>query len=788
MTPSPNPTHRRVWHWLALPLMALLLAVCLIVLQNARPDAAGVLFVLLIAGSALIGLEASTHLFRQTARFIRRVLRRLTAPLRTRVITHRERIAPLAAFGALVLFIIGAILLENISMGDDALIVPFVLLLVGLALWGFALLLKREALVFPGAVQVIQVKSRRVNIILLALGLFVLAALTEANADILHIEALRELTTDAQFGLLCAGLALVTLGLGGVWFAPIVGRATLRFLKPSAKTRRVPRTTRLRLEFFLPIGVVLLAFGLRFWHLHDANRIFVDELNHVAAVNDLFHDAYTALIAPFSSIAAFPYLFPYGQKFAVELFGHNYLGIRAFSAVIGTLTVAAVYRLGRALFDKRIGLIAALLLATFPPHLAFSRLGLNNIADPLFGTLALAFLAQGIRYNRRMKWALGGVMLGLTHYFYEAGRLVYTPLVIVWLVGLWLLSRTPYRMAKKPAGESKWRYVPSAVLGLIVVAAPVYITLYGMNRPVAARLVTNNVGLDADYWQAIFQPDHLQQHLDDHIIPAFAVYTTQPDDTLFYGGNAPLLILAVAPFFLLGLACLVWRWRTPGALLLLLWLVGTSLGNSLVLQSAAYTRFVLVFPALMLITAIGVGYGLPMIFGTAARRHWALRLVAGISIVLALLQAYNYFAIHIQAADDAMRASWPHPDAEDAILRSLDFPTGTGIHLISKVPADQNYDNAILHFMRPDLTLDTLSPDGLSPDYFHRLSCGLDQAFFVQLDDWDTLSKLRSEFYLRQPQLSPYSDITPQQQYILYYAPYWPGNDRPFPNRCSPPS
>src|SRR5690606_27829994 len=119
---------------------------------------------------------------------------------------------------------------------------------------------------------------------------------------------------------------------------------------------------------------------------------------------------------------------------AQDILGHNLTGLRIFSAVFGTLTVPALYLLARELFDRRTALLAALLLATFPPHIHFSRLGLNNIADPLFGVLALAFLVRGLKRGGLRDYALSGVMLGLTQYFYEGGKLLY-PL----LFGAWLL-------------------------------------------------------------------------------------------------------------------------------------------------------------------------------------------------------------------------------------------------------------------------------------------------------------------------------------------------------------
>jgi 4-amino-4-deoxy-L-arabinose transferase-like glycosyltransferase len=223
--------------------------------------------------------------------------------------------------------------------------------------------------------------------------------------------ALKDVSSDVQFLILCLGIGLAVYGLAG-------------HPPPPPMTDKSKYATGQRFaRLLVPVLILFLAFAARIWNLYDSNRFFIDELLHVAGIRAVSTDASTGILIPFSGIAAFPYIFPFLQHHAITIFGHNFLGLRVVSAVIGTLTVAALYVLGRSLFGRKTALIAAALLATFPPHLQFSRIGLNNIADPLFGTLALAFLGRGLMSNRRMDYVVGGAMLGLTHYFYEGGRL-----------------------------------------------------------------------------------------------------------------------------------------------------------------------------------------------------------------------------------------------------------------------------------------------------------------------------------------------------------------------------
>ncbi len=762
-------------------------------LKNALPNLGGWIFVALVVLSLLFGIELSTHIARRSLQAFVRAVRWLIQHLLIGL-----RAYPIAASFITSIVIILTLLVTITNLQTPPILrltsTPIVwAIFVALALTAIPFYLNRaEVSALP---QVFRVKSssRRTSLLFLSAGIIGFLIIVEADLDLLHIPGISDLTTNQQAPLLIVSIVLVTLGTGGVHPFPPIPQLVLNFLRPSVKAKPVKQAARVQahpLHDLAVLSVLLLAFALRFWHLNDLNRVYVDELNHVFAINDLANNQFVPLLAPFSSVAAFPYTFPYGQWLSVEIFGHNYIGIRAFSAVIGTLTVAAVYQLGRSLFDSRTALIAALLLATFPPHMHFSRLGLNNIADPLFGTLALAFLARGMRFNRRIDWAVGGAMLGLTHYFYEAGRLLYTPLVLVWIIGAWWLSRP----AAQPSMESKGSLIRrvrglirrpanagAALVALIVVAAPIYLVLIGMDRPIAARMVDNQIGLTGDYWRLLFQYDNFQAHIEVHVIPALAVFINGNDPTLFYAGKSPLMLPFVELLFLLGLAYLLWRWRAPGALLLLLWMASTAAGNSLMTDSTTFTRFIIVFPGIMLVTALGINHALPLLL---PRKRLYKFLMVMLPIAFAVLQVYYYFAVHLPTYAAETRADWGHPDAEDAILRSLDFPSGTQIHFVSQVQVAQNYNQTILAFSRPDLTLETLTPYDLTPEYFRRLRCGIDHVFFLVPNDWDSLGKIRQEFFLRQAVMSPYQDIPVTSQFALYYAPYWIGNDRPFHHRC----
>ncbi|HLV36787.1 MAG TPA: glycosyltransferase family 39 protein, partial [Spirillospora sp.] len=344
-----------------------------------------------------------------------------------------------------------------------------------------------------------------------------------------------------QFGLLAGGVALLLAGFGaGRWL----------------------RRGRFPTQGWLLVGLLLLAAGVRLWNLEQAVHFYVDEGNFVEGILRLRTEPNIRLMGPFNFIAAFTWVYPYMQWASAEALGSNLLALRVVSAVCGLLTVAALYRLGRVLFDARIGLLAAFALAVFPPHIHFSRLGLNNVADPLFGVLALASMAQGLRGGRWRDYALAGVLLGLTQYFYEGGRLLFPALALVW--GLIAAIRR----------RGGLRGLACVALAAVVVALPVYYTLLAWDISLVTRL--NRRGFAVDYWgRLLLEPGGgaLLAHLRDHVLAPFLHYVALPDGSAFYyGGHTALILPLLVPVFAAGIVVALRRALTA-AWLPLLWLI-----------------------------------------------------------------------------------------------------------------------------------------------------------------------------------------------------------------------
>ena len=149
-----------------------------------------------------------------------------------------------------------------------------------------------------------------------------------------------------------------------------------------------------RIEISLLVMVTAVGAALRLWRLSEVPPgLFQDEaFNGLDALRVL--DGYHPLFFP--SNAGREPLHIYLQALGIGMLGPTLAALRAASAVVGILTLPAMYWLGRELFGapsewkgRAIGLIAAAAMATSYWHLSFSRLGFRGILliPDLFFTL-----------------------------------------------------------------------------------------------------------------------------------------------------------------------------------------------------------------------------------------------------------------------------------------------------------------------------------------------------------------------------------------------------------------
>lgn len=443
------------------------------------------------------------------------------------------------------------------------------------------------------------------------------------------------------------------------------------------------------------------ALALRLVALENAlPLIFGDEAPFGRDAIVLLNGARVSLFAP--GHQGHPWLFPALQALPVWALGRSLTALRLLPALVGALTVPATYLLARELCDRRTAAAAAAFLATYPVHVHFSRLGLNNIFDPFFAALSFGLLLRGLRRGDRLSFAAAGAALGLGQYFYSSGRLL---LALAAGLLLWLAL-------------TRWSLVRRRWQGLAAMLATAAVTVW----PVFHHLYTHGIALvfRAPYTSVIMAPPghipDLQLAVDNGMLGnfvahqlryAFLGYIHIPDHFHFYGGGTAMLLPPAAAAFLLGVMWALRRWAHPPEALLLAWIGLTALlGGALLTNPPGYARYVIATPALAVVAAMGLVRTVDYLVSPpmtpspalAGRRRLARALVAAFAALLVAVNTVYYFALHLgDLRDEIPRVAWELDDLRRQIAA---LPPETGAYIISdEVDA---HGHAALHYFASD--------------------------------------------------------------------------------------
>jgi len=509
---------------------------------------------------------------------------------------------------------------------------------------------------------------------------------------------------------------------------------------------------------------VVIGLFIRSISLETAVQYYTDETNFASAMTRLRNNPDIQIMDNICPIANFTWIYAYFQYYFTEAFGATLGNLRAVSVIVGTITIPAMYALGRVVFSRRIGIISAFLIAIFLPHVHFSRLAFNNIVDPLLAIVTITLLWRAIQSRDRRCFALAGVCLGLTSYFYEGGRLLYPVLMISWLVFYNFIGK--HEISKRGLGIF--------VVSFVLISSCFYLSL-GVSdfQNVAPRFLHQNVS--NNFWTKILtNPDVFEQVLtffDERLNPPYLHIMSQPDGSEFYYSTQVGLILPhLLPFLFVGLGVSLYQWRRIG-LLLIMWFMLTILGNSLIIWNDWTPRFVVLFPALILFIALGLDLVCHVIedcFIKSKQARWLFtRLIIVSSILLSVGNFVYYFGVMLQPYNLVIRYEM---DDQDASRRAQALPVNTEVHILPMhniFHADVEVIQAYEHHIIPVTVTDTSYFDfsRIDPNAKHPY------AFFVVPEDTETMATLTQLFanQLDGPYGSPYN-IPDRRQFALYFV------------------
>ncbi|MCA9974962.1 MAG: hypothetical protein KC413_04405, partial [Anaerolineales bacterium] len=368
--------------------------------------------------------------------------------------------------------------------------------------------------------------------------------------------------------------------------------------------------------------LVLLAFALRIAWLDSVPPGWRDdELINSLVISQKVLDGDLAVY--YADASGHEALYHALNALFLGAFGPGVPGIRWLSVLLGTLAVPLTYLVGRRMFGRMAGWVAAGGLTFSFWSLMYSRIGLRHILLPLLVLAAFYFFWQPLvekieqgeasRAGRPLlallrAAGLTAVFMALGFYTYFAGRGV--PLILLAFMGYVLLV-APHIWRRQ------WRQWGVMLLLALLLALPLLMTL-GQQPEAEGRVAELAVPLVAAR-QGDFGP------LWEHVITTLAMFHNNGDGEWLYNiPQRPIFGVIGALFFWLGVALAVyetmrsvlraasgvWRQRSyppdvsiradalGSTFLLLWWLAGispafisvppASLGHTIMAQPAVY--------------------------------------------------------------------------------------------------------------------------------------------------------------------------------------------------------
>ncbi|MCK4271280.1 glycosyltransferase family 39 protein [bacterium] len=178
-------------------------------------------------------------------------------------------------------------------------------------------------------------------------------------------------------------------------------------------------------------------------------------------------------------------LYPYLLAFFYRILGPGSQVVLWFQVLLGSASCGLIYLLGRMVFGRAVGLLAALMGALYAVEIFYEGALLMTTTLYVLNLLLLVSIFWALRRKSWFVWIVPGLLLGLSA-LGRANVLAYLPFLVV---GIFLLSR-----ARRGKGV---RWVPAVLavfLGVFLAVVPVTMRNFVVGDDLV--LITSNLGLN----------------------------------------------------------------------------------------------------------------------------------------------------------------------------------------------------------------------------------------------------------------------------------------------------
>jgi len=572
----------------------------------------------------------------------------------------------------------------------------------------------------------------------------------EMKGDIHLTLGLFKVPTHIQMGLLGIGIGGLIVGFGA---------------------NLLPYGFQFKRHHLLLIVLIGLGGAIRLYNLEYTLHLFVDEfffMNDVIEIRDSITNMYFPRQGSSSDV------YPFFQSIFVTLLGPSLTSLRLASPIISMVGLLVVYAFACQLFSVRVALISVLLVAVMPVYIQFGRIGMYMIADPIFGMLGFVYLMRGMRSGYMGDFALAGIMFGMSHYFYEGGRLFFTAFLVCWLIWMTLFGRRD-PLFKLPNLRESF----ALIFCFAMVIVPIYHTRLQYDFVMTERL---NATRTPDFLLTDRISEFLLSNEIGYLGSPLHRYVHDVARDNFFRSDFAYILPILVPFFLLGFGLLLFKLhRTQGALLIW-WTIGVAIGNTLITDflSAPSPRHIVVYAVLMVITAFGIDRLWQLLDTHLRIRRWIISALMIIYLgYVSVFQVDHYFNATVpyyyeRVHGTVLSRGIVRPAFDDMILRAVELPDNTTLHVFTTTLFPVTHHREVPRFFqrsREDLRIIPQDVTELDRLYFVALPRDKDHVFaFARRHQEIALGWIQQFFVVTQVEGSPYG-ISEDAEMLFAYAP-----------------
>ena len=337
----------------------------------------------------------------------------------------------------------------------------------------------------------------------------------------------------------------------------------------------------------LMVALLLVATFLRFVAWLDAPPgMRYDEMTVVYEADEIRAGARPIYLDGSAEEPLYHYLFAIAQ----DTIGPHFFTQRWLSAAFGLIAVAAIYALGKRMFNQRIGLLAAAMSVAAFWSLMYSRVGLRIIALPAFVLLAMIFLWHGLNRSKRGDFIIAGVWLGVSAYTYSATRML-PFILIIFAIYLAVFNHAQFKRQGFNLGL--------ALLIGIVIALPMAIHIATV--PAAERRLGEVEGpLDA------LQRGEVTPLINSTLVTASMFIAKGDPEWLYNIPDRPIFDIVTGAIFYVGVFLCLRKFRQLPYAFVLIWLLIGLAPSMLTWPAASNSHGILAQSPAFLIAAVAM--------------------------------------------------------------------------------------------------------------------------------------------------------------------------------------